>query len=349
MGNVCGSSTPEDKKSQAIDRLLAKQARTEAEEIKLLLLGPGESGKSTIFKQMKILQLQGGFTKEELNSYRFIVFSNCISQMKVLVGAVEKLHLDYDNPTNKQHAEMLNALPSGGEAWTKDVGLAIQALWTDSGIQAAYDKRDREFQLNDSAEYFFKNVEHFLPDDYIPTQEDILRARVRSTGIEEAEFEFEDMPFRMFDVGGQRSERRKWIHCFEGVTAVIFCTSLSEYDQTLREDDSQNRMKESLLLFDEICNLPWFQDTAFVLFLNKVDLFKEKLARGIDLKICFPDYKDALSYQPSVEFIRKRFLDLNQSSHAVYSHFTCAIDTDQVKVVFQSVRSTLLNEVLDAI
>jgi len=315
----------------------------------LLLLGPGESGKSTIFKQMKILQIEGGFTKDEMNTYRFVVYSNCISQMKVLVNAVEKLHLEYDSDENKKHAELLNSIPSGGEAWSQEVGTAIQKLWSDSAIKSAFEKRDREFQLNDSAEYFFSNVQHFIPDDYIPSQDDILRVRVRSTGIEEAEFEFDDMSFRMFDVGGQRSERRKWIHCFEGVTSVIFCTSLSEYDQTLREDDSQNRMKESLLLFDEICNLPWFQKTPFVLFLNKTDLFKEKLQRGVELKICFPEYKDSLTFGPASEYIRKRFLDLKQGDHEIYSHFTCAIDTDQVKVVFQSVRSSLLKKIMETI
>ena len=93
----------------------------------------------------------------------------------------------------------------------------------------------------------------------------------------------------MLDVGGQRSERRKWIHCFDKVSAVLFVAALSEYDQVLREDDSQNRMKESLLLFDEICNSPWFRTTAFILFLNKMDLFKEKIQR-VNLNVCFQDY-----------------------------------------------------------
>ena len=113
---------------------------------------------------------------------------------------------------------------------------------------------------------------------------------MRSTGIDEAEFEFDDLEFKMLDVGGQRSERRKWIHCFDCVTAVLFCASLNEYDQVLREDDSQNRMKESILLFDEICNSPWFRETAFILFLNKTDLFREKVTR-VPLSICFPNYK----------------------------------------------------------
>ena len=46
----------------------------------------------------------------------------------------------------------------------------------------------------------------------------------------------------MFDVGGQRSERKKWIHCFENVTSIIFCVALSEYDQVLLEESSQVRL-----------------------------------------------------------------------------------------------------------
>ena len=47
--------------------------------------------------------------------------------------------------------------------------------------------------------------------------------------------------FRLFDVGGQRSERKKWIHCFEDVTAIIFCVAMSEYDQVLHEDETTVR------------------------------------------------------------------------------------------------------------
>src|SRR3954467_7976686 len=78
--------------------------------------------------------------------------------------------------------------------------------------------------------------------------------------------------FRMYDVGGQRGERKKWIHCFENVTAIMFIASLSEYDQVLAEDRSRNRLKESLDLFEGIINLPWFNDAPIILFLNKDDL-----------------------------------------------------------------------------
>ena len=94
----------------------------------------------------------------------------------------------------------------------------------------------------------------------------------------------------MFDVGGQRSERKKWIHCFEGVTAIIFCVAMSGYDLVLAEDEEMNRMMESMKLFDSICNNKWFVETSIILFLNKKDLFEDKI-RHSPLTICFPEYK----------------------------------------------------------
>lgn len=81
----------------------------------------------------------------------------------------------------------------------------------------------------------------------------------------------------MVDVGGQRNERRKWIHCFEDVTAIIFVAALSEYDQVLEEDNKTNRMIESLKLFEDTINNDWFNRKPVILFLNKVDLFEKKL------------------------------------------------------------------------
>ena len=72
----------------------------------------------------------------------------------------------------------------------------------------------------------------------MPTDQDILRSRVKTTGITETTFKVGELTYKLFDVGGQRSERKKWIHCFENVTALVFLVSLSEYDQMLYEDES---------------------------------------------------------------------------------------------------------------
>jgi guanine nucleotide-binding protein G(o) subunit alpha len=173
---------------------------------------------------------------------------------------------------------------------------AMKKLWNDHGVQQCF-TRSNEYQLNDSAKYFLDKLDDIGSPSYLPTIQDILRTRVKTTGIVEINFTFKDLNFRVFDVGGQRSERKKWIHCFEDVTAIIFIVALSEYDQVklewvffffkkifylkvLVEDETTNRMHESLRLFDSICNNKWFVNTSIILFLNKKDLFSEKITRS---------------------------------------------------------------------
>jgi len=235
MGLCINTSSAEARaRAVKIDRSLQKLKMCTEYLTTILLLGPGESGKSTIFKQMKLLQDNGGnFSEEEIIRFRPIVYSNCISQMRILVEAVLSHEMNFASPQNSKYAQELLELPNAH--WSPEIGNGIKSLWNDSAIQNVYKLRDREFQLNDTADYFFSQVDRFIKDDYVPTVKDVLRARVRSTGIEEAEFVFDKMIIRVVDVGGQRSERRKWIHCFSSVTCILFCASLSGYCQTLRE------------------------------------------------------------------------------------------------------------------
>jgi len=146
----------------------------------------------------------------------------------------------------------------------------------------------------------------------------------------------------MFDVGGQRSERKKWIHCFENVTAIVFLVAISEYDQLLLEDETVNRMQEALTLFDSICNSRWFVKTSIILFLNKIDRFKEKLPIS-PMRNYFPDYEGGDNYDEASKYILDRFVDLNMTdTKQIYTHFTCATDTSQVKFVMAAVGDIII-------
>jgi len=294
---------------------------------------------------MKIIQLHGGYTKEELMEFKYIVYGNCITQMKCILEAATKLRMSVSNPSNQVRFNRMLDMPNGGDSWSTEVAMDIKHLWLDQGVRDVYALKDKHYQLNDSANYFFESVDRIMQDNYMPIVDDVLRARVRTTGIQEAEFKFDDLSLRMLDVGGQRSERRKWIHCFDSVTAVLFCVSLSEYDQFLREDNNQNRMKESLILFDEVCNSVWFKSTAFILFLNKVDLFKEKIQR-VNLQTCFPDFKGQQTFDTAGEFIKQKFVERNKQEHPIYAHFTIAISTENIEFVFKCIRDTVLKQIL---
>ncbi len=86
---------------------------------------------------------------------------------------------------------------------------------------------------------FFESANRIAASNYVPSKEDVLRARAKTTAITETRFSIGQLSIHMVDVGGQRSERKKWIHNFESVTSIIFCTALSEYDQVLLEERNQ--------------------------------------------------------------------------------------------------------------
>ncbi len=138
-------------------------------------------------------------------------------------------------------------------------------------------ERSNEYQLIDCAKYFLDKVSEVRREDFSPSQQDILRARVLTSGIFETKFRVDKVKFHMFDVGGQRDERRKWIQCFNDVTAIIFVAASSSYNMVLREDNTQNRLREALDLFRSIWNNRWLRTISVILFLNKQDLLEEKI------------------------------------------------------------------------
>ncbi|KAI3357375.1 hypothetical protein L3Q82_015808 [Scortum barcoo] len=325
-------------RSKMIDKNLRDDREKSSREVKLLLLGAGESGKSTIVKQMKIIH-EDGYSEEECKQYKVVVYSNTIQSIMAIVRAMGRLKIDFEDAARTDDARQLFALASSAEEGVVSADLTgvIQRLWSDAGVQACFD-RSREYQLNDSAAYYLNDLDRICQPNYVPTQQDVLRTRVKTTGIVETHFTFKDLYFKMFDVGGQRSERKKWIHCFEGVTSIIFCVALSDYDLVLAEDEEMNRMHESMKLFDSICNNKWFTLTSIILFLNKKDLFEEKISRS-PLTICYPEYSGGNSYEETAAYIQYQFEDLNKrkDTKEIYTHFTCATDTKNVQFVFDAV------------
>ncbi|CAF2468808.1 unnamed protein product [Rotaria sp. Silwood2] len=227
MLGCCIPRDPSKQTNKLINEALERDRKEMNSESKLLLLGAGESGKSTVVKQMKIIFNENGYTKEECLHFKPVIFSNTIQSMLAILHAMNRLQISFENINRKSDAEIVLThaeIESNHEILPEIVGQAIQALWNDAGVQACF-LRSREYQLNDSAAYYLNSLDRLIQSDYIPTQQDVLHTRVKTTGIVETTFTLKKHKFRIVDVGGQRSERKKWIHCFDGVTAVIFVSA----------------------------------------------------------------------------------------------------------------------------
>ncbi|KAJ3225363.1 guanine nucleotide-binding protein subunit alpha [Chytriomyces hyalinus] len=218
---------------------------------------------------------------------------------------------------------------------------AIRLLWNDSGIQYCF-SRSAEFQLMDSCKYLMENMERICALKFIPTETDILNARIMTVTVTETKFFIDKTLYRVFDVGGQRSERKKWASYFEDVTAVIYLCAISSYDQTCVEDETVNRMTESLTLFTAICNHPLFKTTGMIVFLNKIDIFKEKL-KSILISDYFPDFTGENSYENGYTYFIKQFKRVNKyPERKIYFHLTWATDTHQIRTIFDTVHDVII-------
>ncbi|KAG0357989.1 guanine nucleotide-binding protein subunit alpha, partial [Gamsiella multidivaricata] len=138
-------------RNEAIESQLRKDRMQMRNEVKMLLLGAGESGKSTILKQMKLIH-DGGYSKEECEAYKEIIFSNTVQSMRVILEAMDKMELPLHHEANRNYAIIILSLPAQieGEYMPPEVAVAVENLWVDPNVQQAF-QRSREYQLNDSA------------------------------------------------------------------------------------------------------------------------------------------------------------------------------------------------------
>ncbi|BES95917.1 protein alpha subunit [Nesidiocoris tenuis] len=340
-------------RSQEIDKMIEKEKHSFRRQVKLLLLGAGESGKSTFLKQMRIIH-GIKFEPELIREYKQVIYQNIVKGMKVLVDARNKLDIPWEHPVNNDNGEYIlkydNSLVLDTRLFTH-YAPTLGDLWKDSGIKRAFERR-REFQLSDSVQYFLDNIDRISRVDYIPTNRDILHARKATKGISEFTIPIHNIPFRFVDVGGQRSQRQKWFQCFDSVTSILFLVSSSEFDQVLVEDRKTNRLEESRNIFDTIVNNLIFRGVSIILFLNKTDLLAEKLKSGeTSIRWFFPDYSGDEKKLADVQtFLLEYFRSVKRDpKKPLFYHFTTAVDTENIKVVFNAVKDTILHRNLESL
>lgn len=289
---------------------------------------------------MKIVH-SGGFTPEEVKSYTSNVQQNIYDMVDQLLKTASTLGFEVEEK-NRAYAERMQQSrffePEGREA--------LRRLAHDTAVQQAYLSVHNRGDLFDSAPYFWEHVDRMLADGYEPNVDDILRCRAATTGIVQIPFIINDSPFVFYDVGGQKNERRKWIHCFDKVTALLYVANLNDYNQTLTEDSTKNRLEDSLALFEAVVNLRWFERTAVVVFLNKEDLFKEKI-QHVDPGAYHPAYRGGCNYDAALKWItdeyRKRYHD---KSKQIYFYVTTATNTQNIRAIWNIVVDIIVKQSL---
>merc|ERR1712228_607296 len=379
-----GSSDPRFKTADTqITTTMKNAERITKHAKKLLLLGTGLSGKSTLFKSLKIITKEPHMETETAEA-RHVIRQNCVAGILTLLKKSQELWEKNEaknidclvNMDQETVDHITNVVQYGSETFSEvldhaevaSLGKSIYFLWTLKAVKATFSRRGNTYSFPDNMDYFFNKVREIMTETYNPSVEDMLKCRVRTTGMIEYKYDIKENEFILYDVGGQRNERKKWIHHFADVAAVLFICALNHYHAVLFEDEKKNAMHEAVELFTEICKSKWFRKSEMILFLNKDDLFREKLKAGNSLSCCFskeegwigdvwtgPDYSpidgDEVEdkrqfdkcYEAAVQFIQKAFIDVNQyPNRVIFCHVTCATDHDTVQKVFWDVQNIVI-------
>ncbi|KAG1888499.1 guanine nucleotide binding protein, alpha subunit, partial [Suillus subluteus] len=229
----------------------------------------------------------------------------------------------------------------------------IKALWRDSDIQAMLWRR--KTRLEDSAGFFLDSIDRLSVRDYEPTDDDVLRARLRTLDIQEHDLIVDDKTdtpkWKIFDVGGSRTQRHAWLPYFDQVNAVIFLAPISCFDERLLEDPRVNRLEDSFILWKAICSSKLLSRTILILFLNKMDILEEKIRNGVTVKRYLPSYGDRPNETNDVvKYLRQKFKDTvrycSPEPRVCHIYPTSVIDTDSMSVTLISVRDGILREYL---
>mmetsp|Transcript_25579 Transcript_25579/g.33461 ORF Transcript_25579/g.33461 Transcript_25579/m.33461 type:complete len:352 (+) Transcript_25579:135-1190(+) len=304
---------------------------------KILLLGIENAGKSTIFRQLNHVHGEGSarnrdrkFMVSEIHRQILMKIRTLCSKLpesEISGAMMEVLHID--------EYSCINA----------DVANLIKTVFTENFESWKHD--DFFTSLN----HFIISIDRISQPNYIPSHEDLLHLRVPTVGVRTAKINVNGYAIEMYDVGGQTNERRKWIHFFDDVSAVTFIASLSDYDQYYTGDQTTNKLVRSMEVFSEVCHNKYLSQAPIVIFLNKVDLFSEKLKTKHISSV--PEFSSFNSPKRNVaaglKYFTYLFLQSNSSpTRRIYCHATCGIDADNIKKVFDISLEAILQHALDS-
>jgi len=227
-------------------------------------------------------------------------------------------------------------------------------LWNDPTVREILHRRD--VRLEEGPGFFLHEIPRITSAEYVPSQEDVLRARIRTVGVQEYSFLLETGPdkgreWRVFDCGGARNQRHGWP--FFDDCHLIFLAPISCFDQVLAEDRRVNRLEDSLQLWKAVCSSKLLQNSEMVLFLNKCDILQAKLTSGVMFRDWVPKYDGPNTLDGVAKYLKGKFKAI-QKAHSpaprsFYCHLTAVTDARSTSKILSSVQELVARAQLQSV
>jgi len=238
---------------------------------------------------------------------------------------------------------------------TPDLLKKLKQIYNDPLVQTVIKDHSEQLTITHLS-YFFEDIDRITAENYQPTSSDVLRCRQRTAGANSASVYIDKNYFEFFDIGGQKPERAKWEQILNEneFAAILYFVAADEFDVDDEEKEyERTKLEISKFIFSEMVNSNIIQeDVPVILFLNREDLFEKRLAdpEGFQsFKKHFPDFTGTVDKTQGLDFIRSQFLATirdPEQSNPIRCHYTCALDTESMVVVWRCVREYLLKQAL---
>lgn len=239
----------------------------------------------------------------------------------------------------------------------------MQMLWTDEVVRMVLKRR--KVRVEDGAGFFLDDVDRIAARGYVPSDDDVVRARLRTLGVQEYRI-CVDPPSGMlslgnaiggvandwllYDVGGSRTLRHAWLPYFENITAIIFLAPVSCFDERLQEDWKINRLEDSMLLWRTVCASKLLFKTSLLLFLNKCDLLKKKLRQGVKVRHYLPSFGDRPNDATTVvKYLKEKFRDIARAQapeggRVAYYYATSVTEIKATQTMLGAVKDIIVRD-----
>jgi guanine nucleotide-binding protein subunit alpha len=234
----------------------------------------------------------------------------------------------------------------------------MKALWSNRTVQALLVRQN--LRLQEAAGFFLDCLDEVTSLKYIPSDDHILRARLKTLGVSEHRIQMTSggmtgnisRDWRIYDVGGHRSLRAAWAPYFDDMHSIIFLCPISAFDQVLAEEPRVNRLSDSVNLWTTIVSNKLLSGTNIILFLNKIDIMKSKLESGIKLVDYVNSYaKRPNDFETASNYLRKKFAGIQRenspSPRVFYCHMTTATDQKSTQIILANIKDMLMHQYLE--
>jgi len=344
MGGCGGrnAKTPEALISHQIDTEIKEDQQKGQKTFKVLLLGTGDSGKSTFIKQIHLI-CNKEFSDLDFRTGKRVVQDSLIMNIKTLAYAFT--HDERFATCEEDIQSLAKFVTTETELYHPKWTEAINTLWKHPVVLDIFSRKLELCLATDTnAKYFLDAADRILASEYTPTTDDLLHVRLKTTGVREQEFANpnEKLTVKIIDVGGQRSERRKWLNHFDNVDLIVYFSAVDGYAMRMAEFDA-NRFDDDIRLFKSLMDLVGTKNWLFLQ--NKVDLFPDVLKKR-PMNLSFPEIPADKATDPDycLQFLANMFSSAWTGEAKLDIKRTCALDTNQMDMIWKAIHNKLTSD-----